>query len=476
MKHAEKNDWRLSETARLKASAAAKKASNRWFSLCDTYLPLTSESTFWRFNRQGRPGEPTQGWKLHISATVLQACDLFEKAAPFLVSRGVRFKAPGSLRDLIDINSGLTYGYWQVGKFITVYPSTEREAVSLARELHELTAEFIPVAVPFDERYAPRSSVFYRYGAFTEINITNENGMKLPALKNPDGDLVYDDRCRAVPYWLSDPFQSNKKPIENSGKTPETPLTTTYKVLSAITQRGKGGTYLAADFSTDQPRACIIKEGRRHGETFWNGQDGYDLVRYEQRVLGSLRNIYDGVPRVFSSFESDGNFYLVMEYVGVRSLHDLIKFRRRRLPVKQILAYAQEIVGILGKIHEAGWVWNDCKPANLIVTASGLLRPIDFENAVPINETAPFNWKSLEFSMPEKNLYSSETNDLYSFAAVIYLLLTGRPYDRRRPVTVEKLRRNVPGQMKEIINDLLGNPSSPGKMTAAAIRKQLQEC
>ena len=30
-----------------------------------------------------------------------------------------------------------------------------------------------------------------------------------------------------------------------------------------------------------------------------------------------------------------------------------------------------------GKLHALGWVWRDCKPANLIVSNEGALRPID---------------------------------------------------------------------------------------------------
>ena len=50
------------------------------------------------------------------------------------------------------------------------------EAVEFARELHELTREFISIHVPFDEQYLPESSVFYRYGDFEQIEMTNENG------------------------------------------------------------------------------------------------------------------------------------------------------------------------------------------------------------------------------------------------------------------------------------------------------------
>ncbi len=461
----------LSEPTNLKANIKATEFSVRWQNLCDVYLPFKADGTFWRFSRVSKPQETAQGWKLHISATILEACDLFVKVAPFLISENLRFKAPESLRELIKLNSGLDYGYWQVGKFLTVYPSTETEAVELARELHELTQEFISIAIPFDNQYLPSSSVFYRYGAFEEIKMTNEDGVTLPAIRNLSGELVYDDCLQAVPEWLRDPFPTAGIIEENL----VTPLMTTYRVFRAITQRGKGGTYQALDFSANPPRFCIVKEGRRHGEVSWNGQDGYQLAKNEQNVLEKLGEIYKGVPQYFSSFEAFGNFYLVMEYVEGKSLNDVMKFRQRRFSVKQVILYAVEIAGIIEEIHKAGWIWNDCKPANLIVTSDKSLRPIDFEGAYPINQTAPFDWRSYAFSKPKKHQSSSEADDLYALGTVIYFLLTGRFYDSNAPLAVKKLRRNVPQQLQSIIKNLVENSASDKNLTASEIRQKLAE-
>jgi len=475
MKQINKSKADLLEPGGSEANAAAYEFSAHWQQICNSYLPFNSDGTFWRFSRQTKPGEPAQGWKLHISATVLEACDLFEKVAPLLISRDVRFKAPESLKELIKINSGLDYGYWQVGKFLTVYPSTEAEAVELARQIHDLTREFISIAVPFDEQYLPDSSVFYRYGAFEEIEMKTESGVTLPAVRNLSGELVHDDRLRAVPEWLADPFRAASEINEAESEEVETPLLTTYKVFRAITQRGKGGTYQALDLSTNPPRFCIVKEGRRHGEVFWNGQDGYELTKNEKNVLESLSKIYKGVPQYFSSFEAFGNFYLVMEYVDGKSLRELMKFRERRFSIKQVLAYAVKIAGIIEEIHKAGWIWNDCKPANLIVTRDKSLRPIDFEGAYRTNGTAPFDWKSRGFSKPGKMRSSAETDDLYALGAVIYFLLTGRYYDANKPVAIEKLRRGVPQQLKKIVANLLKGHVTNKNGEAAKIRRKLEK-
>jgi len=447
----------LSDEALSKTQEKADFLSCRWDDLCEQYLPIKFEDSVWRFNRDSKPQEPAQGWKLHISATILEACDLFERVAPFLTSVDVQFKAPKSLDELSKLNCGLQYGYHQVGKFITVYPSTGKQAVELARKLHDLTKEFFTISVPFDVQYLSHSSVFCRYGAFSKIEATDENGKTFPAIRNRAGEFVLDDRLRAIPEWLSNPFQNNGGNSEKSFT--DTPLGTTYKIFRAITQRGKGGTYQAVDFSQSDPRLCIVKEGRKNGELGWNGQDGYFLIKNEFEVLNILKKKIDAVPRVLESFEIYGNFYFAMEYIEGRSLHEIMKPRRRRFSTRKILELAVEIAKIIERIHQAGWVWNDCKPANLIVTNDKSLRPIDFESAYPESQFDPFDWKTQGFSKSAKTSKKSSVKsaDIYALGAVVYFLLTGIIYDAEKPAAIGKLRRNVPQELTVITEKLLSD-------------------
>jgi hypothetical protein len=86
------------------------RESERWRVLCERYLPLAPAGSIWRFSRPAAPSEPEQGWKLHISATVINACSMLETVAPLLHARDVQFKAPASMHEISRVNSGLYYG------------------------------------------------------------------------------------------------------------------------------------------------------------------------------------------------------------------------------------------------------------------------------------------------------------------------------------------------------------------------------
>jgi len=230
-------------------------------------------------------------------------------------------------------------------------------------------------------------------------------------------------------------------------------LGTNYRIFQAVTQRGKGGTYKAIDLSQNQPRLCIVKEGRKNGELGWNGQDGFLLVKNEFEVLSLLKNKYKNVPRVYDSFTLHENFYFVMEYIDGKSLSEIMQPRRRRLSFGKIIKFAYEIAEIIEQIHLAGWVWNDCKPSNLILTPEKTLRPIDFEGAFPIDQTEKFDWHSKGFS--DFDGRSGKSADFFALGAVLYFLLTGRFFTEESREKLARIRRDVPKQLENLVETLL---------------------
>jgi serine/threonine protein kinase len=386
-----------------------------------------------------------------------------------LIERGVTFKAPRSLIEVQKINSGVAYPYSQVGKVFTVYPKNDKEAVILAQQLHQLTRRFSAPSIPFDLPFADAGNVYYRFGPFRRVEL-DRAGDKVLATYGANGDLVPDKREEPKPDWVIDPFERHR-PLSRRKTSPPREL---IRVFRALTQRGKGGVYEAIDFTGHTPQLCLLKEGRKHGEINWDGRDGAWRVRNEARVLARLAQAGVRVPAVRSSFEQGGNYYLVMEHLDSETLHRVLYRLRRRLPLTRALDYSLQLATFISQMHRAGWVWRDCKPNNIIVTREGRLVPIDFEGAACINQPDYVPWGTPGFTPPEwrdRKAPSHQADDLYALGAMIYLLLTGRIFESDNPVPIEKLRRNVPGELRKLTQSLLvsGRTQRPSAENARRI-------
>jgi hypothetical protein len=449
-------------------NAIYKSLNSHWRQLSTEYLPLTVNGSMWRYSRQPEDNDPDQGWKLHLSATILSASDVFAAVSPFLKNQGAMFKAPVSIYELFKLNSGTLYGYSQVGKFITVYPRSSDEAVLLARKLYTLTRNLPAPTIPFDQPYNSDGCVYYRYGAFKVLKVEEPRGESVYSLRDPNGILVPDDRQSTLfPSWVENPFPKSRKTSKKIRTSEKTPLQTTFKAFEAVAQRGRGGVYKAFDLSGPSPRFCILKEGRVNGEVGWDGRDGSWRVLHEGRVLETLRNFGVNVPCLYASFQIDGNSYIATELVDGVSLIDLLSRRRRRLSMRQVVRYAIGIATMVSEIHAAGWAWRDCKPGNIMITPGGELRPIDFEGACPHDQPDPLPWGTRFFVPPEWDHdfhgQSRVPEDLYALGAILQLLLTGTPpADAESPV---KKRRNIPKAVQRIVDSLLN--SSPRRRPQA---------
>ncbi len=458
----------------LKQFPRIRRLEIEWENLTKRYLPVSFPDSPWRYSRGPEKDDPTQGWKLHLTATVLSAGATLSRVGPFLLRRGVMFKAPVSLRELDRINTGLEYGFSQVGKFITVYPKCSEEAVSLAVRLDHLTREFAGPAVPYDRHFKSNSSVYYRYGAFQPLTIRHRNGRRSYALRTPRGRLIKDKRepGAAIPKWLKDPFVDYKPRAPARAHT-VSPVKIPILAYEAMSQRGKGGVYQALDLSVKPLRRCVLKEGRRNGETDWTGRDGYWRVKHETKVLRALLGQSIPVPRVYSSFEREGHYYLAMEFVEGESLQQLLVRKDHKLKLLQAIEYGLALAKLVRRIHRTGWAWRDCKPTNIIVTKSQGLVALDFEGACRVTQPDPIPWGT-----PGYFSYDNQprTDDLYALGSVLHQLVSGRVPTLGRPQGESlKLRRRVPAELTQVISSLLSPVPAlrPSAFRVAQVLKSL---
>jgi hypothetical protein len=455
--------------------ALAVKAEREWQRLCNTYLTIQPRRSIWRFSRKLNRNDPSQGWKLHVSATILSACGIFRLIAPYLKQRNILFKATKSLAELAKLNSGVFYGFSQVGKFVTIYPQSTETAVAIASDLHALTGNQPAPIVPYDNPLRDNSCIHYRYGGFSPSLKVTFRGKSIPAVARPDGKLVPDFRKpgAAVPRWLTDPFRPVRAPATRESLTP---LETTYTNYEALVQRGKGGVYRALDLSSTPQKPCVIREGRRHGETDWLGRDGFDRIKREAQFLKRTSPVIAALPRIITTFRANGCFYLVMEPIAGKSLQQVIA-SRERISTRRMLGYSANMARIVAEIHAAGWAWRDCKPTNFLCQRNHKLRAVDFEGVCRVDRENLQWWATPAYMPPKRKRNSGNLEaDLYALGTSIMQLIARRnsPTKLTAPFKREIRKRKLPPPIVQVILRLR-SPNPKTRRSARATQQALEE-
>lgn len=371
----------------------------------------------WCYSRLLQADDPPQGWKLHVSATPLSAAAVLDRSEPILRRADALFKVPATLELLEALNAGLPE-FSQIGKFLTVYPRCDAEAVVLARQLHCATRGLAGPRVPYDAVYRPSSLVHYRYGSF---HAGNGDGV----LIDPAGKRHRDKRSAggAVPAWIPNPFGAAR----TASRQAEGPFGYDFVPFKVITRRGKGAVYEAIDFSASPARLVIIKEGRQHGEVSVAGEDGVDRIRNEARVLRSLQRAGVPVPRIVREFHLRGDRYLVLQKVVGRPLLPRTGTPARCASASRAAQWLDAIQPLLARIHRAGWVWRDCKPSHILVRRRSISL-VDFEGACRLDETELLPWGSPGYTPPSygKNSFrrrAGTREDDYALGVIAFQLL-----------------------------------------------------
>ena len=141
-----------------------------------------------------------------------------------------------------------------------------------------------------------------------------------------------------------------------------------YEVTDLVGAGGMGEVYRARD--TRLGRDVAIKVLPEHV-----AHDPDALARFgrEARAVAALSHPH--IAALFDIGETDGTHYLVMELLEGETLAG--RLRRGALPEKDTLRIGTEIAEALGAAHAHGIVHRDVKPANVMLTRSGV-KLLDF--------------------------------------------------------------------------------------------------
>jgi serine/threonine protein kinase len=403
-----------------------------------------------------------QGWKLHVSANVSSAEEILRRTLPILLHEAVNFKMLSSLEHLAFLNRG-GGGISQVGKFITIYPGNAEQAVKLAMLLDRATSNLAGPHVPSDHPLRFDSRVYYRYGGFKNLaSIQELDGRTLPAIRNQEDQLVPDQRLLIyqAPPGITDPFIAAGIATD----LPNIPrlIGKRYCLVQAIAASVNHTIFIAADLN--QGRSCVIKGPGSAWQHNPFATSIHTMVRHEAEVLAQLGS-HPSIPSVYDLLEQAGDLYLVIQDMEGETLEAYMTKQRKKgpLPLKLALTWARQLLDICVFIHERGFLHADLKSSNVIVSPEGQLSLIDFGIARKIKEDLGWGLGTRGYASPQLQSHQLATvqDDIYSFGALLYFLLTGAEPSLapdpdallQRPLEI--MRPGVPSGFGELIRRCL---------------------
>ena len=200
-----------------------------------------------------------------------------------------------------------------------------------------------------------------------------------------------------------------------------------YRVVRLLGQGGMGAVYEATDIATGQTVAIKTLPPHLAGNQTLRAR-----FQSEIDTLISLR--HPGIAQLLGFGEQDGLPFFAMEFVGGRTLEELLR-SGRRFSWQDTVAVTREMLLALKSAHDHGVVHRDLKPANLMFPAApggGFhVKLTDFGIALIAGDDALTRTGdvvgTLAYMAPEQADGSpvSGQSDLYSLALVLYEAFSG---------------------------------------------------
>jgi TolB-like protein/Flp pilus assembly protein TadD/predicted Ser/Thr protein kinase len=257
-----------------------------------------------------------------------------------------------------------------------------------------------------------------------------------------------------------------------------------YKILEKLGEGGMGVVYKAEDTKLRRTVALKFLAPQTLG-----GEEDRARFIHEAQAAASLS--HPNICTVHEIDEAEGQSFISMEYVEGSSLKD--KVGTGPLKLDEAVDLAIQIAEGLQEAHEKGIVHRDVKPANVMVTAKGQAKIMDFGLAksargVAVTQTGT-TLGTIAYMSPEQTRGEAVDGrtDIWSLGAILYEMVTGlRPFkgdyepavvysiQSEEPEPPTSIRTGVPMELERVINRCLEKKAGERYQTAADLASDLR--
>jgi serine/threonine protein kinase len=241
-----------------------------------------------------------------------------------------------------------------------------------------------------------------------------------------------------------------------------------YEIKELVATGGMAAVYRATQVSTGRIVAIKVLHGHL-------AQDRDFVTRFEREARSAADLKHANIIKIIDYGETEGIYYIAMEYVDGKSLKDLIN-SVRFIPHDIALAIVYEICGGLEHAHQKGVVHRDIKPANILIDKTGNVKITDFglaqaQDLTSITVTGAIVGTPAYMS-PEQaaGRKIDIRSDIFSLGVVVYEMITGtKPFHGETYSSVIHAILTAPAAKPVEANPLVSEEIS------AVIEKMLQK-
>lgn len=253
----------------------------------------------------------------------------------------------------------------------------------------------------------------------------------------PEGSLR--DLCPSC--LLKQAFAS--RTFEESGKSAEPPPPPEeiadrfpqFEITECLGRGGMGVVYKARQKSLNRWVAIKILAPEKVGEEAFAER----FVR-EAQTLAQLN--HPNIVTVFDYGDTEGLYYIVMEFVDGVNLRDLLA--DGQMKAEEALAIVPPVCEALQFAHDKGIVHRDIKPENLLVDRDGRVKIADFGIASLIGADSEKSGTP-PYMAPEQGTQDGVDHraDIYALGVVLYEMLTGERPSSPLDLPSQKVRLDI---------------------------------
>jgi serine/threonine-protein kinase PknG len=194
-----------------------------------------------------------------------------------------------------------------------------------------------------------------------------------------------------------------------------------YEVAGCLAHGGLGWVYLARDKNVSD-RWVVLKGLLNSGDA-----DAYAAAITERQFLAEVEHPL--IVEIYNFVLHDGAGYIVMEYVGGKSLKNLLKERMAAagaydpVPVDQAIAYVLEVLPAFQYLHDLGLLYCDFKPDNLIQYGDNV-KLIDLGGVRRADDQVSAIYGTVGYQAPEvPTLGPSVAGDIFTIGRTLAVLV-----------------------------------------------------